>query len=80
MDLCRGGRNRGDYASQFNQLHDDMITTTTIHKLMGLLMTGGGHGGARVVQEDLPIGETVEHKIIRREYIDSWINPNEMLH
>ncbi|CAH1431525.1 unnamed protein product [Lactuca virosa] len=63
QDLCRGGRNRGAYTSQFDQLHDDMMTITTIQKLMGLLMTGGGQGGARVVQEALHIGETVEHKV-----------------
>ncbi|XP_023748334.1 DNA-directed RNA polymerase 1, mitochondrial [Lactuca sativa] len=62
QDLCREGRNRGAYAPQFDQLPADMMTIITMHKLMGLLMTGGGQGGARVVQAALHIGEAVEHE------------------
>ncbi|KAI3514642.1 hypothetical protein L1887_13229 [Cichorium endivia] len=63
QDLCKEGRNRGAYAPQFDQLPADMMTIITMHKLMGLLMTGGGQGGARVVQAALYIGEAVEHEI-----------------
>ncbi|XP_023745245.1 uncharacterized protein LOC111893416 [Lactuca sativa] len=63
QDLCREGRNRGAYAPQFDQLPADMMTIITMHKLMGLLMTGGGQGGARVVQAALHIGEAVEHEV-----------------
>ncbi|KAI3516812.1 hypothetical protein L1887_15864 [Cichorium endivia] len=62
QDLCKEGRNRGAYAPQFDQLPADMMTIITMHKLMGLLMTGGGQGGARVVQAALHIGEAVEHE------------------
>ncbi|KAJ0488987.1 putative DNA-directed RNA polymerase [Helianthus annuus] len=62
QDLCKEGKNRGAYAPQFDQLPADMMTIITMHKLMGLLMTGGGEGGARVVQAALHIGEAVEHE------------------
>ncbi|KAI3816460.1 hypothetical protein L1987_16158 [Smallanthus sonchifolius] len=39
------GKNRGAYAPQFDQVPADMMTIITMHKLMGLLMTGGGEGG-----------------------------------
>nr|XP_043612341.1 DNA-directed RNA polymerase 1, mitochondrial-like [Erigeron canadensis] len=62
QDLCKEGKNRGAYAPQFDQLPADMMTIITMHKLMSLLMTGGGQGGARVVQAALHIGEAVEHE------------------
>ncbi|KAJ0862263.1 putative DNA-directed RNA polymerase [Helianthus annuus] len=62
QDLCKEGKNRGAYAPQFDQFPADMMTIITMHKLMGLLMTGGGEGGARVVQAALHIGEAVEHE------------------
>ncbi|KAK9063780.1 hypothetical protein SSX86_017652 [Deinandra increscens subsp. villosa] len=62
QDLCKEGKNRGAYAPQFDQLPADMMTIITMHKLMGLLMTGGGQGGARVVQAALHIGEAIEHE------------------
>ncbi|XP_076919074.1 DNA-directed RNA polymerase 1B, mitochondrial-like [Bidens hawaiensis] len=62
QDLCKEGKNRGAYAPQFDQLPADMMTIITMHKLMGLLMTGGGEGGARVVQAATHIGEAVEHE------------------
>ncbi|KAJ0900576.1 putative DNA-directed RNA polymerase [Helianthus annuus] len=62
QDLCREGRNRGAYAPQFDQLPADMMSIITMHKLMGLLMTGGGQGGARVVQAAVHIGEAIEHE------------------
>ena len=63
QDLCKEGKNRGAYAPQFDQLPADMMTIITMHKLMGLLMTGGGQGGARVVQAALHIGEAIEHEV-----------------
>ncbi|PWA46787.1 DNA-directed RNA polymerase, phage-type [Artemisia annua] len=62
QDLCKEGKNRGAYAPQFDQLPAEMMTIITMHKLMGLLMTGGGQGGARVVQAALHIGEAIEHE------------------
>ena len=63
QDLCKEGKNRGAYAPQFDQLPADMMTIIAMHKLMGLLMTGGGQGGARVVQAALHIGEAIEHEV-----------------
>ncbi|XP_076909851.1 DNA-directed RNA polymerase 1B, mitochondrial-like [Bidens hawaiensis] len=62
QDLCREGKNRGAYAPQFDQLPADMMTIITMHKLMGLLMTGNGQYGARVVQAAVHIGEAIEHE------------------
>ncbi|KAI8539321.1 hypothetical protein RHMOL_Rhmol09G0173000 [Rhododendron molle] len=62
QDLCKEGKNRTAYAPWFDQLPADMMAVITMHKLMGLLMTGGGHGGARVVQAACQIGEAIEHE------------------
>ncbi|KAG5532655.1 hypothetical protein RHGRI_027078 [Rhododendron griersonianum] len=62
QDLCKEGKNRTAYAPWFDQLPADMMAVITMHKLMGLLMTGGGHGGARVVQAACQIGEGIEHE------------------
>lgn len=63
QDLCKEGKNRTAYAPWFDQLPADMMAVITMHKLMGLLMTGGGHGGARVVQAACQIGEAIEHEV-----------------
>ncbi|KAH9626812.1 hypothetical protein KSS87_002458 [Heliosperma pusillum] len=44
QDLCKIGKNRGDYAPYFDELPADMTAVITMHKLMGLLMMGDGHG------------------------------------
>ncbi|KAE9451123.1 hypothetical protein C3L33_16977, partial [Rhododendron williamsianum] len=62
QDLCKEGKNRTAYSPWFDQLPADMMAVITMHKLMGLLMTGGGHGGARVVQAACQIGEAIEHE------------------
>ncbi|KAF7133322.1 hypothetical protein RHSIM_Rhsim09G0120300 [Rhododendron simsii] len=62
QDLCKEGKNRTAYAQWFDQLPADMMAVITMHKLIGLLMTGGGHGGARVVQAACQIGEAIEHE------------------
>ncbi|KAF3663960.1 DNA-directed RNA polymerase 1, mitochondrial [Capsicum annuum] len=60
--LCDEGKNRGAYAPFFNELPAEMMAVITMHKLMGLLMTGGGTGSARVVQAASHIGEAIEHE------------------
>lgn len=61
--LCDEGKNRGAYAPFFDQLPAEMMAVITMHKLMGLLMTGGGSGSARVVQAASHIGEAIEHEV-----------------
>ncbi|KAL0463692.1 UNVERIFIED_CONTAM: DNA-directed RNA polymerase 1, mitochondrial [Sesamum latifolium] len=63
QDLCKEGKNRGAYAPYFDQLPADMMAVITMHKLMGLLMTGGWNGSARVVQAACHIGEAIEHEV-----------------
>lgn len=63
QDLCQEGKNRGAYAPYFDQLPAEMMAVITMHKLMGLLMTGGCNGSARVVQAACHIGEAIEHEV-----------------
>lgn len=58
--------NRGSRASHgpyFNMLPADMMAVITMHKLMGLLMTGSGDGSVRVIQAACQIGEAIEHEV-----------------
>ncbi|CAI9786877.1 unnamed protein product [Fraxinus pennsylvanica] len=43
----------------------DMMSIITMHKLMGLLMTGGEHGCARVVRAACMIGDAIEQEVVR---------------
>lgn len=63
QDLCEKGMNRTAYAPYFNILPADMMAVITMHKLMGVLMTGGGHGNAKLVQAAIHIGEAIEHEV-----------------
>ncbi|CAK9142487.1 unnamed protein product [Ilex paraguariensis] len=60
--LCKEGKNRTAYAMYFDHLPADMMAVITMHKLMGLLMTEGGNGSARVVQAACQIGEAIEQE------------------
>lgn len=62
QETCRDGTNRSAYAPYFDQLPADMMAVITMHKLMGLLMSGGGSGTCRVVQAACQIGEAIEHE------------------
>ena len=63
QELCRRGKNKAAYAPYINQLPPDMMSVITMHKLMGLLMTGGEHGSARVVLAACAIGDAVEQEV-----------------
>lgn len=63
QDLCKQGKNRAAYAPYFDHLPAEMMAVITMHKLMGLLMTGGGNGSAKVVQAACHIGEAIEHEV-----------------
>lgn len=51
------------YAPYMNQLPADLMAVITMHKLMGLLMTGTDGGKTRVVQAACAIGEAIEHEV-----------------
>lgn len=60
------GKKKTVYASYFVQLPPDKMAVITMHRLMGLLMTGteqGSVGTARVVQAVCSIGDAVEHEV-----------------
>ncbi|XP_068656238.1 DNA-directed RNA polymerase 2, chloroplastic/mitochondrial-like [Aristolochia californica] len=60
--LCSEAKVKPAYAPYFQQLPPDMMSVITMHKLMGLVMTGGEHGSARVVQAACQIGEAIEQE------------------
>lgn len=63
QELCRLGKNKAAYAPYFDQLPADMMSVITMHKLMGLLMTGGERGGAKVVGAACLVGEAIEQEV-----------------
>ncbi|GMH01822.1 hypothetical protein Nepgr_003661 [Nepenthes gracilis] len=76
QELCKQGKNRGAYAPYFNQLSADMMAVITMHKLTGLLMTGGGHGTARVVQAASNIGEAIEQEARIQRFLEKTKRKN----
>lgn len=63
QELCRVGKNKASHAPYFDHLPADMMSVITMHKLMGLLMTGGEHGSCRVVQAACHVGEAIEQEV-----------------
>lgn len=63
QELYRSRKLRAPYAAYLDQLPADMTAVITMHKLMGLLMTGGEHGCARVVQAACLIGDAIEQEV-----------------
>ncbi|ERN05778.1 DNA-directed RNA polymerase 1B, mitochondrial [Amborella trichopoda] len=59
----KAGKNKGAYAPYFMQLPADMMSVITMHKLMGLLMTGTDNGSTRLVQAACQIGEAIEQEV-----------------
>ncbi|GFY88866.1 male gametophyte defective 3 [Actinidia rufa] len=81
QERCKTGRNMPAYGPYFGQLPADMMAVITMHKLMGLLMTGGGNGSARVIQAASHIGEAVElegriHRFLERTKKKNTSNKN----
>ncbi|XP_074381856.1 DNA-directed RNA polymerase 2, chloroplastic/mitochondrial-like isoform X2 [Apium graveolens] len=70
QEKCRAGKNKASYAPYFDQLPADMMAVITMHKLMGLLMAGGGHGTARVVQAACVVGEAIEQEIRIHDFLE----------
>ncbi|XP_059655628.1 DNA-directed RNA polymerase 1B, mitochondrial-like [Cornus florida] len=76
QNLCKEGKNRAAYAPYFDQLPADMMTVITMHKLMGLLMSGGGQGGARVVPAACQIGEAIEQEVRIHRFLEKTNKKN----
>lgn len=80
QELCRQGKNRGNYAPYFDHLPADKMAVLTMHKLMGLLMTGGGTGGGagscRVVQAASQIGEGIENEARIHKFLEKTKRKN----
>lgn len=70
QDFAKVMKNRPVYASCFEQLPADMMAVITMHKLMGLLMTGTGSGSVTVVQAACQIGEAMEHEAKIRRFLE----------
>lgn len=70
QELCRLGKSKAAYAKYFHQLPADMMSVITMHKLMGLLMTGGEHGSARVVPAACLIGDAIEQEIRIHKFLE----------
>ncbi|KAB1211404.1 DNA-directed RNA polymerase 2B, chloroplastic/mitochondrial [Morella rubra] len=70
QELCRKGKNKAAYAPYFDQLPADMMAVITMHKLMALLMTGGEHGSARVVQAACMIGDAIEQEVRIHKFME----------
>ncbi|XP_044480986.1 DNA-directed RNA polymerase 2, chloroplastic/mitochondrial-like [Mangifera indica] len=66
----RIGKNRAAYAPYFVQLPADMMAVITMHKLIGVLMTGGERGQARVVQAACMIGDAIEQEVRIHKFLD----------
>lgn len=66
--MYRSGKNRASHAPFLDQLPSEMMAVITMHKLMGLLMTGGEHGVARVIQAALCVGDAIEQEVVRYNF------------
>lgn len=72
QELCRVRKTKSSYALYFDQLPADMMAVITMHKVMALLMAGGGHGSARVVQAACAVGEAIEQEVKERQILKPY--------
>ncbi|XP_042520027.1 DNA-directed RNA polymerase 2B, chloroplastic/mitochondrial-like [Macadamia integrifolia] len=70
QELFIQGKNRATYASYFDQLPAEMMSVITMHKLMGLLMTGGEHGSAKVIHAACQLGEAIEQEVRIHKFLE----------
>ncbi|KAK9095670.1 hypothetical protein Scep_027139 [Stephania cephalantha] len=70
QELCRERKLKRSYAPFMDQLPAETMSVITMHKLMGLLMTGGEHGRARVLQAACHIGEAIENEARIHKFLD----------
>ncbi|XP_062198888.1 DNA-directed RNA polymerase 2, chloroplastic/mitochondrial-like isoform X2 [Phragmites australis] len=70
QELVAERGSRASHAPFFNMLPADMMAVITMHKLMGLLMTGSGEGSVRVIQAACQIGEAIEHEVRIHKFLE----------
>lgn len=70
QELCRKGKHKAAYAPYFDLLPADKMAVITMHKIMGLIMTGGENGCARVVSASCSIGEAIEQEIRIHKFLE----------
>ncbi|KAL3346621.1 hypothetical protein AABB24_025189 [Solanum stoloniferum] len=70
QELCIQGKAKAAYSKYFHLLPADMMAVITMQKLMGLLMTGGERGSARVVQAALTIGDAIEQEVRIHKFLE----------
>ncbi|XP_044505742.1 DNA-directed RNA polymerase 2, chloroplastic/mitochondrial-like isoform X2 [Mangifera indica] len=70
QESFRTGKNRLAHAPYFDQLPADKMAVITMHKLMGLLMTGGDHGQTRVVPAACMIGDAIEQEVRIHKFLE----------
>ncbi|KAJ6431989.1 hypothetical protein OIU84_019289 [Salix udensis] len=70
QELCKVNL-RIPHGAYFNDLPADMMAVITMHKLMGLLMTGnGGAASIRVVQAASVVGEAIENEAKINKFLE----------
>ncbi|KAJ6899503.1 DNA-directed RNA polymerase 1B [Populus alba x Populus x berolinensis] len=70
QELCKVN-SRVPHRAYFNDLPADMMAVITMHKLMGLLMTGnGGTASIRVVQAASVVGEAIENEAKIHKFLE----------
>ncbi|KAL9253099.1 DNA-directed RNA polymerase 1B, mitochondrial-like protein [Drosera capensis] len=64
QESCREAKNRATCTPHFDQLPAGMMAVITMHRLVAMLMSGGGQtqGTVRVVAAACNIGEAIEHE------------------
>ncbi|KAG2633725.1 hypothetical protein PVAP13_2NG232700 [Panicum virgatum] len=70
QELVADRGSRASHGPYFNMLPADMMAVITMHKLMGLLMTGSGDGSVRVIQAACQIGEAIEHEVRIQRFLE----------
>ncbi|KAJ1283858.1 hypothetical protein BS78_03G159400 [Paspalum vaginatum] len=70
QELVAEPGSRASHGPFFNMLPADMMAVITMHKLMGLLMTGSGDGSVRVIQAACQIGEAIEHEVRIHRFLE----------
>ncbi|KAL5996080.1 DNA-directed RNA polymerase 1B, mitochondrial [Asimina triloba] len=73
---CREGKNKASYAIYFDLLPAEMMAVITMHKLMGLLMTGKDHGCTRVIQAACQVGEAIEQEVRIHKFLEKTKKKN----
>ncbi|XP_068656233.1 DNA-directed RNA polymerase 2B, chloroplastic/mitochondrial-like [Aristolochia californica] len=77
QQLCSKVKTKSGHAPYLEQLPADMMSVITMHKLTGLLMTGGEHGSARVVQAACQIGEAIEQEARIYRFLEKTKKKND---